>query len=213
MPLLKPLEDGSLLSWIQSGLAPQLLPFGSGPLKPGLRSLDKQVSFEFSDRRDDRHRHLSGGAGEIDAAKGQTMNTDAQSSEFYDSLLYVDCVASEPIELCDYQYVPLFKTVEQLREACALTRGDATAHALRDDAPLVDLEARRRNLRKLVGGGLVCGADAGVKEGTAHFLRFPRLLKIGVRIMRVTQNMSTLIFEHGVTACSKALGFVRSSRA
>jgi hypothetical protein len=46
-----------------------------------MRALDQQVAFEFGDRDQHAHSHLSGSARQIDPAKRKAVNADTLSRE------------------------------------------------------------------------------------------------------------------------------------
>ena len=71
-------------------------------------AFDKQITFKLGNSIDDIHGHLARRAGEIDAAKGEAVNTDADLFELSDSCADVDGITAQPVEFSDDQNVTLF---------------------------------------------------------------------------------------------------------
>ena len=67
---------------------------GLGTGEPCLGSLNEEIALELSDGFDDVHGHLSGGAGEIDAAQCQAMDADTLSSSL--ATVVLTSTASRP---------------------------------------------------------------------------------------------------------------------
>ena len=63
--------------------------------------LDQEVALELSDVVDDAHRHTARSAGQVDAAKSEAVNTDAEFGQLGDRAGDVDGIASQAIQLGD----------------------------------------------------------------------------------------------------------------
>ena len=118
-------------------------------------AFDEQIALELGDRVDDIHGHLACRAGEIDPAKSEAMDADADLFEFSNCCADVDGIASQPVEFGDDQNVPLFHLVEQSGEAFPLRDGHGTRDGFRDDAVLLDSKPCSFDFSNLVFGCLI----------------------------------------------------------
>jgi hypothetical protein len=92
----------------------------SGTRQASLCALDQQVSFELCHRVDDAHRHLPGGAREVDPAQGEAVNPNAHLRQPLDRARHIHRVGAETVQFRDNQYVIALQLIQQLHEALAL---------------------------------------------------------------------------------------------
>jgi hypothetical protein len=77
----------------------------SGTRQASLCALDQQVSFELCHSVDDAHRHLPGGAREVDPAQGEAVNPNAHLRQPLDRARHIHRVGAETVQFRDNQYV------------------------------------------------------------------------------------------------------------
>lgn len=204
-------DGGSLLD-AQSVFPAESFTIGLCARQPRVRPLNDQVAFELCNCGDDGHCHLARRAAEIHPAKREAMHADPDHIKVLHGLLYVDGIPSEPVQLRYKQHIVRFESVKQLGKPLPLGRGDAPANALLNDALAIDIKTRSRDLGDLIHCGLFDGADAGIQKRSAHGV-LGWVFVIGARILLHAQNVSRVIYEQVLRACTQTSGFVRGRDA
>jgi hypothetical protein len=93
------ISDQLLLVGRQLRLPSESLPFGSCTSQTGLGPLNKKITLELRNACDDTHRHLTGRAGQVHAAKRKAVDAHTLGLQLVDRALHVHGVATQPIKL------------------------------------------------------------------------------------------------------------------
>ncbi|MBB4200138.1 hypothetical protein GGD83_003965 [Rhodoblastus sphagnicola] len=146
------------------------LSFRLGARQASLGSLDQQIALKFGDGGDNLHGHLPRRACEVGAAKGKTVNANAERGQSIDGGPHVHGVAAQTIKLCDDENVSGLQLVQETNEASPLRSGSAARDCLGNDAARLDGEAGGVDFVELIFGRLPRRRDADVSEDARHDL-------------------------------------------
>jgi len=165
----KPSPYGIRLISVQRCGASEHSTFRLSPLQAGLRAFNQEITLELGHGFNDTRRHLSGPAGQIDAAQSEAMNPHGRRLQTVHCGGNIDCIPAQTVELGDDQRVILFQLVHQPHEARTLLDGGTARHGFRHRAARRDREARGLDLLNLVFGGLASGGDVDLGECASHW--------------------------------------------